>query len=178
MHLGSLVSIYPSTFVSLPPQRLAESTSGVSDSSTDNTTSLHPPGPGIASTSMQTMQLSGQFQSHSSSTPHPLPSIRDSTSVLLDLLDQDSEMQRAMGVADSFDGASTNQGPPRRSHSYHRRYLLSVHRTHSLTSCSSNDSTLPSGSASLLSHARGVFDRVQTDCECIAPLRRCSYPER
>jgi hypothetical protein len=34
-------------------------------------------------------------------------------SPLLDLLDQDSEMQRAMGVADSFDDASTNQEPPR-----------------------------------------------------------------
>jgi hypothetical protein len=34
---------------------------------------------------------------------------------LLDLLDQDSEMQRAMGAADSFDGVSTNQGAPRGS---------------------------------------------------------------
>jgi hypothetical protein len=34
-------------------------------------------------------------------------------SLLLDLLDQDSEMQRAMGVPDSFDGASTNQEPLR-----------------------------------------------------------------
>ena len=33
----------------------------------------------------------------------------------LDLLDQDSEMQRVMGAADSFDGASTNQGQPRGS---------------------------------------------------------------
>lgn len=97
--------------------------SGVSDSSTDNTTSLpdmHVPGPGIASASMQTMQLSGQFQSHSSSTSTPLRLVRGSTSALLDLLDQDSEMQRAMGAADSFDGASTNQGPPRKSHTNHR----------------------------------------------------------
>ena len=34
---------------------------------------------------------------------------------LLDLLDQDSEMQRVMGAVDSFDGASINQGPPCRS---------------------------------------------------------------
>src|SRR5258708_6376917 len=32
-------------------------------------------------------------------------------SALSDLLDQDSEMQRALGVADSFDSASTNQAP-------------------------------------------------------------------
>ncbi len=92
--------------------------SGVSDSSTDNGTSLvdlHASRPGIASTSMQTMQLSGQFQSHSSSTPNPIAFIRGLTSASLDLLDQDSEMQRAMGAADSFDGSSTNQGPPRKS---------------------------------------------------------------
>ncbi|KAH9961259.1 hypothetical protein BC827DRAFT_1203507 [Russula dissimulans] len=76
--------------------RLSESISGVSDSSTenDNVTSLrdmHAPGSGISSTSMQ---LSAQFQGHSN------------------LLDQDSEMQRAMGAADSFDGASSNQGVP------------------------------------------------------------------
>ncbi len=35
--------------------------------------------------------------------------------LLLDLLDQDSEMQRVMGAADSFDGASTNQGQLRGS---------------------------------------------------------------
>jgi hypothetical protein len=95
----------------------------VSDSSIDNATSLpdmHAPGPGIASTSMQTVQLSGQFQSHSSTTPTPLPRVHGLISALLDLLDQDSEMQRAMGAADSFDGASTNQGPPRKSHTSHR----------------------------------------------------------
>ena len=32
-------------------------------------------------------------------------------SALSDLLDQDSEMQRALGVADSFDAASSNQAP-------------------------------------------------------------------
>jgi len=123
MRHGSLVSIYPSTLVSLPPQKSAESMSGVSDSSTDNTTSLpdmHASGPGIASTSMQTVQLSGQFQSHSSSTSTPLRLVRGLTYALLDLLDQDSEMQRAMGAADSFDGASTNQGPLRKSHTSRR----------------------------------------------------------
>jgi hypothetical protein len=95
-----------------PERKLAESTSAVSDASTDNTTSLpdaHAPGPGIVSTSMQTVQLSAQFQSHSSSTL-PYCSSLVSSLLLLDLLDQDSEMQRAMGAADSFDGASTNQG--------------------------------------------------------------------
>ena len=104
------------------------------------------------------MQLSGQFQSHSSSAPPLFPFIRDLTLALLDLLDQDSEMQRAMGVADSSDGASTNQVPHRRSHSYHRRHLPNVHRTNSFTSFSSNDSTLPSRSASFLSHTRWVLD--------------------
>jgi hypothetical protein len=92
--------------------------SGVSDSSTDNAASFfdrHASGTRIASTSMQTMQLSGQFQSHSSRTPTQSPFISDS-SALLDLLDQDSEMQRAMGAADSFDAASTNQGLPSRFH--------------------------------------------------------------
>jgi hypothetical protein len=58
--------------------------SGVSDSSTDNATSLpdmHAP-TGIASASMQTVQLSGQFQSHSSTTPTPLPLVRGLTSAL------------------------------------------------------------------------------------------------
>lgn len=96
---------------------------------------------------------------------------------MLDLLDQDSEMQRAMGVADSFDGASTNQVPPRGSHNYHRRYLLSIDRTNPLTPCSSCDSAFPSRSASFLSHARWIRDRVQTDRERIASRRRCSYPE-
>lgn len=43
-------------------------------------------------------------------------------SLLLDLLDQDSEMQRAMGAADSFDGASTNQKESSREppHTLHR----------------------------------------------------------
>jgi hypothetical protein len=49
--------------------------------------------------------------------------------------------------------------------------------TNSLTSFSSSDSTLPRRSASFLSHTRWVLDRVQTDRECITPLRRCSYPE-
>ncbi|KAI0298524.1 hypothetical protein BC826DRAFT_1103024 [Russula brevipes] len=78
-------------------QRSAESMSGVSDSSADNATSLrdgHAPRSGISSASLQTMQLSAQFHSRSN------------------LLDQDSEMQRAMGAIDSFDGASTNQEPP------------------------------------------------------------------
>jgi hypothetical protein len=59
--------------------------SGVSDSSIDNATSLsdmHAPGPGIASASMQTVQLSGHFQSHSSTTPTPLPLVRGLTSAL------------------------------------------------------------------------------------------------
>ena len=119
----SLVSIYPSAPVSLPPQKSAESTSGVSDSSTDNATSpldVHVPGPGIASTSMQTVQLSGQFQSHSSNTHTPLLLVRSLTSALLDLLDQDSGMERAMGIADSFDSAPTNQGPPCKSHTSYR----------------------------------------------------------
>jgi hypothetical protein len=47
--------------------------------------------------------------------PH-LPLVRGLTYALLDLLEHDSEMQRAMGAADSFDGGSTNQGSPRKSH--------------------------------------------------------------
>jgi hypothetical protein len=61
------------------------------------------------------MQLSAQFHSRSSNAPVSLPFIRVLTSALLDLLDQDSEMQRAMGAIDSFDGASTKKEPPRES---------------------------------------------------------------
>jgi len=68
------------------------------------------PAPGISSASLQTVHLSARFQSQSSRplmrTLSPLL-----ISVLSDLLDQDSEMQRAMGVADSFDGPSTNHAP-------------------------------------------------------------------
>ncbi|KAH9034875.1 hypothetical protein EDB85DRAFT_1889598 [Lactarius pseudohatsudake] len=75
------------------------SMSVASDSSTDNAALIREmhgrtvPVPGISSTSLQTMHLSTQFQSQSI------------------LLDQDSEMQRAMGVGDSFGSTSTNQAP-------------------------------------------------------------------
>lgn len=87
-----------------------------SDSSTDNAALIREmhghtaPAPGISSTSLQTVHLSTQFQSQSSR-----PFMRMLSPLLIsalsDLLDQDSEMQRAMGVADSFDGASTHQAP-------------------------------------------------------------------
>ena len=66
--------------------------------------------PGISSTSLHTVQFSTQFQSQSS---RPFMRILSPLliSALSDLLDQDSEMQRAMGVADSFDAASSNQAP-------------------------------------------------------------------
>jgi hypothetical protein len=68
------------------------------------------PAPGTSSSSLQTVHLSTQFQSQSSR-----PFIRMLSPLLIsalsDLLDQDSEMQRALGVADSFDSASTHQAP-------------------------------------------------------------------
>ncbi|KAF8265240.1 hypothetical protein EI94DRAFT_1736338 [Lactarius quietus] len=81
------------------PSQSDASMSLASDSSTDNAALIREmhghaaPAPGISSTSLQTVHLSNQFQSQSN------------------LLDQDSEMQRALGVADSFDSASTNQAP-------------------------------------------------------------------
>ncbi|KAI9442314.1 hypothetical protein H4582DRAFT_1848073, partial [Lactarius indigo] len=78
---------------------LAASMSVASDSSTDDVALIREmhgrtiPAPGISSASLQTVHLSTQFQSQSN------------------LLDQDSEMQRAMGVGDSFGSASTNQAP-------------------------------------------------------------------
>ncbi|KAI0305666.1 hypothetical protein B0F90DRAFT_1924051 [Multifurca ochricompacta] len=76
--------------------QLDGSMSGASNSSTDTALlrEMHghtASGPGITSTSMQTVQLSAQFQSQSN------------------LLDQDSDMQRAMGTADSFDNMGANQ---------------------------------------------------------------------
>ena len=71
------------------------------------------------------MQLSAQFQSRSSSPFVLLVFVRVLTPARLDLLDQDSEMQRAMGAADSFDGASSNQGLPREfSHARYPRYNI------------------------------------------------------
>jgi hypothetical protein len=87
-----------------------------SDSSTDNAALIREmhgrtaPAPGISSTSLQTVHLSTQFQSQSS---RPFMQMLSPLliSTLLDLLEQDSEMQRAMGVVDSFDGVSANQAP-------------------------------------------------------------------
>ncbi|KAH8992804.1 hypothetical protein EDB86DRAFT_2805989 [Lactarius hatsudake] len=92
------------------------SMSAASDSSTDNAALIREmhgrtvPAPGISSTSLHTVHLSTQFQSQSSR-----PFMRMLSPLLIsplsDLLDQDSEMQRAMGVGDSFGSTSTYQAP-------------------------------------------------------------------
>ena len=158
MHPTSLVSTHPSTFLSLPRQKLADSVSGVSDSSTGNATSLrdaHVPRNGIASTSTQTVQLSAQFQSHSSKTLTVLLFIRSLISALPDLLDQDSEMQRAMGATDSFDSASTNQEPPRRS-----PYLPSTISTHHSFTPSASLPPAPQMTVSSLARPRSSLVRA------------------
>ena len=70
---------------------------------------MHAPGPGIVSPSMQTAQLSAQFQSHKGGTPAPVLFNFVSILLFLDLLDQDSEMQRIMGATDNLDSASNDQ---------------------------------------------------------------------
>ncbi|KAH9083633.1 hypothetical protein EDB83DRAFT_2511952 [Lactarius deliciosus] len=81
------------SWVPMHPNQTA-SMSAASDSSTDNAALIREmhgrtvPAPGISSTSLQTVHL--------------LPNSRAS---------QDSEMQRAMGVGDSFGSTSTNQAP-------------------------------------------------------------------
>jgi serine/arginine repetitive matrix protein 2 len=108
------VSFYPNhPLLLFINDKSAESISGASEYGVDNASEMHAPGHGMPSTSMQTVQLSTHFHSQSSTAPTLNLLFSLLMSLLLDLLDQDSEMQRAMGAAESFDGASTNQEPPR-----------------------------------------------------------------
>lgn len=75
-------------------------------------------------------------------------------SALSDLLDQDSEMQRALGVADSFDSASTNQAPSCRFFTL----LLNILFTPFLVTSPQNGRTLPSCETTFLRRARWVVD--------------------
>jgi len=83
-------------------------------------------------------------------------------------------MQRAMGVTDSFDAASTNQAPS-------CRFLtLLTNSNHSMFWSPSppNGRALPTCTITFLPRARWVVDRDQTDYKRVASIRGDPSPAR
>lgn len=85
-------------------------------------------------------------------------------------------MQRALGVADSFDSASTNQAPSCRCLTFLKtNFFLN---TTVLATSPQNGRALPSCTSAFRPRARWIVDREQTDVKRSASRRGDSGPAK